>query len=110
LDNALPKYLEIAIYRIVQELVLNSVKHSDAKKASLRLAVSKHHVSIRIADYGKGFDLSQAENGGVGIRSIKNKLYMLKGTFEISSTPEKGTIVMIRIPVKIITEAAGTVE
>ncbi|MEJ7559567.1 MAG: PAS domain-containing sensor histidine kinase [Pedobacter sp.] len=102
LENRLPKYLEIAIYRIIQELATNLVKHADATKASLKLGISEKSISVRVEDNGKGFNTSNIkEDDGIGIQSIKTKLHLLKGELEIDSTPGKGTIVSIRLPSKV---------
>jgi PAS domain S-box-containing protein len=101
LYQRLPKYLEIAIYRIVQELAMNLVKHAGATRASLKLAVHKKDIFINVEDNGKGFPtLKLKENEGMGIRSIKTRLHLLKGELDVSSSPEKGTIINIRIPCK----------
>lgn len=102
LDNRLPQYLEIAIYRIVQELIMNIIKHASATKASFKLGVSKRDILVRVEDNGKGFNtLSLKKNDGIGIRSIDSKLHLLKGVLDISSMPGKGTIIDIRIPIKV---------
>ena len=98
LQDRLPKYVEIAIYRIIQELTTNIVKHAHASKATLRVGVSKSDVRIRIEDNGRGFNISKANDGSIGIRSIKSKIYLLKGKFEISSKPDTGTVIESRFP------------
>jgi PAS domain S-box-containing protein len=103
LDQKLPKYLELAIYRIVQELAMNLIKHADATRASLKIWVHKKDILIKVEDNGKGFNTSNIkEDEGIGIRSIKTKLHLLKGELDISSTPGKGTIIDIRIPTKVL--------
>lgn len=102
LDTKIPKYLEKALYRIVQELAMNLIKHADATKASLKLSINKEEILVRVEDNGKGFDASNIKgNDGIGLQSIKNKLHFLKGELDISSTPGNGTIVYIRIPIML---------
>ena len=99
LDSRLPKYLEKAIYRIVQELAMNLITHANATKASLKLGISETDVLVRVEDNGKGFLISNLkEVDGIGIQSIKTKLHLLKGELDISSTLGKGTIINIRLP------------
>ncbi|MBG6234047.1 signal transduction histidine kinase [Pedobacter sp. CAN_A7] len=105
LDTKLPNYLEKAIYRIVQELAMNLIKHADATKASLRLGIDQDDILVRVEDNGKGFNTSKIEiDEGIGIKSIKTKLHLLKGELDISSTPGKGTVISIRLPSKLAEE------
>jgi PAS domain S-box-containing protein len=100
--NRLPKYLEIAVFRIIQELAMNLVKHAEATKASLSVGINQEDISVIIEDNGKGFPNTSVEEGdGIGIRSIKTKLHLLKGELNIDSTPGAGTIINIRLPLKV---------
>jgi PAS domain S-box-containing protein len=102
LDNRLPMYLEKAIYRIVQELATNLIKHAKATKAYLKLGVNKKEILVRVEDNGKGFNTSNLEEEvGIGIQSIKTNLHLLKGELDISSEPGKGTVISIRLPSKL---------
>jgi signal transduction histidine kinase len=78
----LPEHIEIAIYRIVQELVLNLVKHSKATKATVRIQKIKKDVILVIRDNGKGFSLKKINNG-IGLRTILNKVKLLHGSFNL---------------------------
>ncbi|EOR96159.1 Sensory box histidine kinase [Arcticibacter svalbardensis MN12-7] len=98
LEDRLPKHVEIAIYRIIQELTTNIIKHANATKASLRVGVSRREIRIRVEDNGNGFNVSKSNEGSIGIRSIKSKLYLLKGKLEISSKPDTGTVIDIQLP------------
>jgi PAS domain S-box-containing protein len=102
LDNRLPKYLEIAVFRIIQELAMNLVKHAEATKASLTVGIDQKDISVVIEDNGKGFTKTSIEEGdGIGIRSIKTKLQLLRGELFIDSKPGNGTIINIRLPLKV---------
>jgi signal transduction histidine kinase len=99
LDNRLNKYLEKAIYRIVQELAMNLIKHANASKAFLNLEVKGKDLLVRVEDNGKGFNTSDIkEDEGIGIQSIKTKIHLLKGELDISSAPGKGTVISFRVP------------
>jgi len=100
LRSRLPKYLEIAIYRIVQELTINIVKHANATKAGITLGIKKNDIKIRVEDNGTGFNVLEGREPGIGMRAIKNKLNLLKGNLDVSSMPGQGTIVNIQIPHK----------
>jgi signal transduction histidine kinase len=90
----------VTIYRIVQELVNNTIKHAQAKNILVQLHQSAQEklMAITIEDDGKGFDTSILDRpGGIGWQSIKNRVEFLKGKVDIQSLVGKGTSVMIEI-------------
>jgi PAS domain S-box-containing protein len=108
-DNRLHKYLEKAVYRIVQELAMNLIGHAHATKAFLLLEVNKKDILIKIEDNGQGFNTADIEKGeGIGIQSIKTKIHLLKGKLNISSTIGEGTSINIRLPNKLSTPLKTT--
>lgn len=83
---------EITIYRIVQELVNNIIKHSDAKEALVQLVQEENRIGITVQDNGKGFDVSSLEfSRGHGLKNIRLRVESLNGHFEVVSSPGKGT-------------------
>jgi PAS domain S-box-containing protein len=108
-ENRLNKYLEKAIYRIVQELAMNLIRHAHATKAFLMLDVNKDDILIKIEDDGQGFNTSDIERDeGIGIQSIKTKIHLLKGKFDICSKLGEGTIINIHLPNKLATPLKTT--
>jgi signal transduction histidine kinase len=100
LDKRLENSLEITIFRIVQELITNVIKHAEAKNAAINISSFDNNLNIIIEDDGKGFDLKKVDlKNGMGISSIKTRVKHLNGTFEIDSTLKKGTSVIINIPI-----------
>ncbi len=100
LDKRLENNLEISVFRIIQELVTNIIKHAAAKNATINIAAYKKNLNIIIEDNGKGFDVSKLNNKhGMGINSIKTRVEHLKGTFNIDSTIGKGSSIIIDIPI-----------
>lgn len=92
--------LEIAIFRMVQELATNIIKHSQATEAIIHLTRHEDNINIIVEDNGIGFkneNISEAD--GMGISSIQKKCEQLGGTMTIDSTPGKGTTIIIDIPV-----------
>ncbi|MDX9812936.1 MAG: ATP-binding protein, partial [Bacteroidales bacterium] len=84
--------LEIAIYRIVNELVNNALKHSTADSINVQLIVDDSRVSVVVEDNGKGFNIEAAEQGeGTGLKNIKSRINSLGGKLEIFSSPGKGS-------------------
>lgn len=93
----LSKELELFIYRTIQELMTNIIKHAEATEATLELFFSKDQVNINIQDNGKGIKNDQAGDG-IGLKTIRNHLDLLKGSFKISSPGGVGTLINICIP------------
>jgi PAS domain S-box-containing protein len=96
LHERLPKHLEIAIYRIVQELVTNVVKHATATQATINLTFKKKEITIRVEDNGIGFNMSKVKDGSIRILSLENKLQLLKGNLNISARNGGGTIITLQ--------------
>jgi len=99
LQQRLETYQEVALYRISQELINNIVKHAQANSASLRLSTQEKNVLLQVRDNGKGFNPETGQTKGIGLRSIKDRVKLLNGTFSITK-PEtgNGTLIAIRKP------------
>lgn len=97
LDAPLDKYLQLAIYRIIQELALNIMKHSEALHASINITVENDEVKVTVKDNGKGFDTSDKRDKGIGLKTIESKVKLLNGKMTISSVPKQTTI-LIQFP------------
>lgn len=89
---------QIIIYRVVQEILTNTLKHAQASEVVLQCSENKKRFYITIEDDGIGFDTSTYKKG-LGIENIKNRVAYLKGTFEIDSHPGNGTTINIEIPI-----------
>jgi len=97
----LEESVSVSVYRIIQELVSNIVKHANAGSAIVQLTFSGNMLSIEVEDDGKGFDFSKIEfKNGIGWRNIRSRLEYLNGKFEVKSLPGKGTSVRIEILIK----------
>jgi signal transduction histidine kinase len=101
LTQRFDRYIETAVYRIIQELLLNVVKHSGASHALVVIEVEKASVLILVQDNGKGFDLKNRTGDGIGLKTIRNKVNLLNGNINIVSIPGEGTVINIDVPVKI---------
>ena len=95
-EERLESIHETAIYRIVQELVNNVIKHSKANKGSIDLHRQEQDIFIKVQDNGNGFKLENIKNDSMGIRNIKNRVKLLNGDMNIDAT-NKGTIVKIKL-------------
>ncbi|WP_298550795.1 sensor histidine kinase [uncultured Algibacter sp.] len=101
LENRLENSLELTIFRIIQELITNVIKHADANEATIHLTNHDETLNIMIEDNGKGFNPSQitTKNKGMGISSIDKRVEHLNGTMTIESEHTKGTTIIIDIPI-----------
>lgn len=100
----LPRFIvdfEILIYRTVQEIIQNIIKHAAAGRALIQIQYDGEYLSITIEDNGKGFDRSQ-EQEGMGLRSIKNRLQMFHSQLDIKSVMGLGTTVLIESQTKTL--------
>ncbi len=88
---------EISIYRIIQELVSNVIKHADAKKVDIHLNRIADELNIIVEDNGKGFDSNQKDMLGIGLANIKQRAAKLGATIHFDSTVGKGTTVILEI-------------
>ena len=91
---------EIKLHNIIQELINNIIKHSEASNASIHLVDNNDKIKIYIKDNGKGFDkhLVKKKNG-LGINQIDARIHMMKGEFSIDSKNNIGTSITIELPV-----------
>lgn len=92
------KSLELSIYRIVQELVQNIVKHAQATVAEIQVTQLKDKLCLSVEDNGVGFDSEQGQ--GIGLQNIKTRVSSLNGYYSLTSAPGKGTTAFIEIDLK----------
>ncbi len=102
--NSLPSGLRRTIYRMAQEALANSARHSGADSARLCLTIADHEVFLDVSDQGKGFDpsvaLSRSQNREhFGLHGIQERARALGGDCEIISQPDAGARIMINLPI-----------
>lgn len=95
------KVIEVGIYRIIQELVQNIVKHSRADYAHIDLNQLDGFLEIKIEDNGVGFEgtMEEMQSNGIGLRNVVTRVRSLNGIITLDSTDRKGTTVKISIPI-----------
>ncbi len=96
--NQLTDDVKVEIYRILQELITNVIKHSKADLVEVQLMKQTEEVNLIVEDWGKGFD-AVAKSAGLGLVSIKSRVDALGGQLNVDSAPKRGTIVSVIIPV-----------
>lgn len=90
--------IEIALYRIFQELLTNILKHANATKIIVNLHITKLRVVLIVEDNGIGITKGNTDSPGIGLSNIQTRINTLNGTFEISNGEIEGTIAIIRVP------------
>lgn len=101
LDKNIDETIEVSIYRIVQELLKNIVKHAEAQEAIVQLAVENNMLSLTVEDDGKGFELSNMnKQSGIGLDNLRSRVAYLQGSCEIDTRIGEGTTFHINIPLK----------
>jgi NarL family two-component system sensor histidine kinase LiaS len=93
-DGRLPLEVDQALYRISQEALANTARHSGASAAQIRLAYSENQVSLVIGDNGRGFD-PDGQSTGLGLRSMRERAELIGGRFQLQSAAGQGTQVTI---------------
>ncbi len=97
----LSKGSEVSIYRIVQEVIHNTIKHSKASNLVIQLNTKGNKIYLATSDDGVGFDFSNGNlNGGLGLYNLQSRAEMLNAKFSVESVTGKGTQYLFEIPVK----------
>ncbi len=99
IKDRMKEAVEIAIYRISQELVNNVIKHSNANKVSIQLFKNSNDIILIVEDNGRGM-LQSDQKEGIGLMNIASRLDSLKGKVNFAPSPESGTLATIRIPLQ----------
>jgi len=87
---------ELAVFRIVQELLNNAIKHANASTILINARFSANkNLMISVADNGKGFDLKEKMNAGLGLKNLESRSQIMDAKFKMKSTPGKGTTAII---------------
>jgi two-component system, NarL family, sensor histidine kinase DegS len=93
-------YIEVMIFRSLQELLSNAIRHSQASQVKILVDISPSAINLTVEDNGRGFDAEELEQrGGMGLKIIKDRVEMLGGQFEVMSRPGDGTRIHFLVPV-----------
>lgn len=96
------RQMDISIYRIVQELMNNIIKHAEATQVLVQIRRDEDVISIDVEDNGKGFeyDVKHQLEGGMGLGSIQSRVDLWDGSFEVDSVKGEGTSVHIDLKIR----------
>ncbi len=98
-ERRLEPYIEVMVFRALQELLGNASRHSHATVIKVYVDVGERNIKVSVDDNGKGFDVDLIEQGGsLGLKLIKDRVEMLGGTFDVDSSAGKGTRVTFSVP------------
>jgi PAS domain S-box-containing protein len=88
------------LYLIMREAVRNAVRHSGCRTLRVGLDITSEKVSGYVEDDGRGFEGNGGTRGGLGLRSIRERVALLQGTVEVYSSPEGGAGVQVQLPLR----------
>ncbi|MEO8991373.1 MAG: ATP-binding protein [Nitrosospira sp.] len=91
----------VAIFRIVQESLTNVARHAEASRVEITLSQDTNDLIVEVRDDGKGFDSADvARKKSFGLLGMRERVAVLEGHIDITSVPQSGTVVSVRIPIK----------
>jgi PAS domain S-box-containing protein len=101
IPRSLPKEISLCLFRVLQEAVQNAVKHSGVRSFTVDLHGTEEAIELTVGDTGRGFEEQEAfTRPGLGLISMRERLQMVRGEFEVKSKPGAGTKIYARVPIK----------
>jgi signal transduction histidine kinase len=97
LDSLRPE-VALCLFRVAQEAVNNAVRHAHARTIQVQLMATHEGVELRVDDDGIGFVASERIGRGLGLRSIDERVRLIRGHVRVESRPDQGTHLLVRIP------------
>lgn len=98
LKERLDERIETMLYRVIQEVMNNIIRHSEATNVNIELIQHEDELVLLVEDNGKGFDTSVVENQGIGLKNITTRVKYLNGNVNFDSRIGKGTSVIVEVP------------
>lgn len=103
LESKIESLIENTLFRAIQEILNNTIKHSNASKLQFQIARGDNEITLMAEDNGIGFDINQlSKNTGHGLSNMKTRIENLNGNVYVDSNPSRGTIISIVLPIKTI--------
>ena len=108
LPSPVPPEVSLCLFRVLQESLHNSAKHSGAQHVEVVLWGTPNEIHLVVSDSGSGFDSEGAKQSrGLGLISMEERLRVLKGTFSVESQAERGTKIHARVPLGSRSDSNG---
>lgn len=101
LSTTIPNNIQTNLYRIVQELLVNALRHGKAKNIIVQCIQNEDTILLTVEDDGRGFDMQHkyTNTGGIGLKNIQHRVDYMQGQYTIESEPGEGTTINIEIHV-----------
>ncbi len=96
--NAVNQNVQVEVFKLVQELLTNALKHAKASTIEIHLNAFDEKINLLFEDDGVGFDIEKVTLG-IGLNGMKNRIANLAGTMMIDAIPRRGTVINIEIPI-----------
>jgi PAS domain S-box-containing protein len=97
----LPEAISLCLFRVLQEALQNAVKHSGVRCFQVSLVGSTNQIALTVCDEGRGFRFEEVlPKGGLGLTSMKERLNLVGGKFDIDAKPRRGTVIRASVPLK----------
>jgi len=90
IEKAISNPVKLNIFRIIQELITNILKHAEATRVDVSLRISLNYLMLTIEDNGRGFIIGN-HSGGIGLRNVHSRAQKIKAIYKLKTKPEKGT-------------------
>lgn len=104
-EKNLSSIVSVTLYRIIQEACNNALRHSRAKRITIRIVFTEHDIKLCVEDNGVGFDIDKVEDRtkedflhGFGLSTMRERARLLAGTFSIDTKPGNGTKIKVFVP------------
>jgi len=99
-ERRLESYIEVMIFRAIQELLSNVARHAEATKVKVQINLEENNIRVSVDDNGKGFDPESEQNqNGFGLKMIKERAEMIGGSLTIDSVSAQGTRISFQVPI-----------
>lgn len=90
---------ELAVFRIIQELVNNALKHSKASHVFIKMRFTEKYMAVSVTDNGVGFDIDKLESTGLGLKNLESRSELMGVKYKMNSHPGKGTFAVLKLNV-----------
>jgi two-component system sensor histidine kinase DegS len=102
-ERRMESYMEVMIFRAIQELMRNAINHSQANQIDVQIDVDDSFVMVMVEDDGNGFETQELDEGqGMGLKVIQERVEMTSGEFTVESQIGEGTKVSFKVPDSIL--------
>jgi signal transduction histidine kinase len=97
IPEKIPNMISLSIYRVIQELLHNTIKHAQAKEILIQINSENEELVIQFEDDGKGYDINNIKRKGMGLENIRSRINYLKGQISVQSKEGEGTSTLIHV-------------